>query len=213
MSWKERMFALPWWKSIGETLAITTFMVVYIWVMRNPLFPVRVVPVTMPDLWTPLLPWTAWIYFSLWVYICLPTTLMGTKAVLRHYFLGALLMAIVGLGVFVGYPTAAPLWDVDWSQYPGWFSFLKTEELSGNACPSMHVSYTVFACLWSATLLRVVKAASWVHVVNVLWALAILVSTMTTRQHVFIDVAFGTLLGSLIFAINMYCVRRERVAL
>ncbi len=213
MSWKQRLVAHFWLKAIGETMAITLFMVVYFYVMRNPLFPVRVMPLMTPDHWAPLLPWTTWVYFSLWIYICIPTVFMGARQVLWNYFLGALLMAIIGLGVFVGYPTMAPPFDIDWDQYPAWLSFMKGEEMAGNACPSMHVSYTVLAALWTTWMLRVVKGPGWLHALNIVWGLAIVVSTMTTKQHVFIDVALGVLLGVMVFAINMYCVRRARVAL
>ncbi|WP_309384966.1 phosphatase PAP2 family protein [Cerasicoccus frondis] len=213
MSWKERLPTHQWLKLVGHTVAISSFMFVYLYVMQHPIFPVKIMPAMPPDDWTPLLPWTTWVYFSLWIYICMPSVLMASRAALWNYFLGALLMAVIGLGIFVGYPTASPTWDVDWSQYPAWIAFLKGESMSGNACPSMHVSYTVLAMLWSCAMLRTVKAQAWLHAVNFLWGLAIILSTMTTKQHVFIDVVIGALLGVMIFAVNMYCVRRTGVTL
>ena len=210
---RQRLKALPWLKALGHTLAISGFFLAYCQVMTHPLFPVTAMPLLLPDRWMPLWPWTVWVYFSLWVYISLPATLIGSRRVLWHLFLGALLMAVLGFLVFVFYPTTVPEWGVDWERYPEWLSFLKSPELSGNACPSMHVSYAVFAGLWLAALQRRLGVGAFWRWGGGLWGLAIVLSTQSTKQHVFIDLVFGTLLGLVVFYLNRCWMRRAGVSL
>lgn len=202
-----------WLKMVGHCLAIPGFLAVYLLVGANPMFPVTLMPALALDEWTPLWPWTVWIYFSLWVYICLPAMFMGEKRELWLYFLGALLMAVVGLTIFLYWPTATAYQLQDWSGYPATLTFMKDEDYSRNACPSLHVAYAVWTALWLRLLLRRAGAGSGWQIGNVLWAVLIILSTLTTKQHVVIDLAAGATLGGLIFAINRYWVRRaERLA-
>ncbi len=207
----KRYKALPWTKALGHTVVISTFFVAYFYVMAHPVFPVRQMPVLAPDRWIPLLPWTVWIYFSLWFYICLPSVLIASRRTLWHLFLGALLMAVLGFTVFILYPTQVPEWGVDWDAYPSFFSFLKSPDLSGNACPSMHVSYSVFGGLWLWALQRHLNVRRRWQWAGGLWGLAIVLSTISTRQHVFIDLVFGVLLGITVFYLNLGWMRRLKV--
>lgn len=198
-----------WIKLVGHSLAIPAFLAVYLLVGANPMFPVTVMPTLAIDRWAPLLPWSVWIYFSLWVYICLPAIFMPSKRELWLYFLGALLMAVVGLTIFVFWPTATPHHLKDWTGYPATLTFMKAEELSRNACPSLHVSYAVWTALWLHHLLRRAGAGKRWLIGNIVWAVVIIISTMTTKQHVIIDLFAGSLFGGLIFTINRYWVRRD----
>lgn len=199
-----------WVKGIGSTAAIGLFFVAYFFVLRNPIVPVRMVPVMDLDKWVPVLPWSVWVYFSLWVYICLPEALMRDLSVLGHYLLGAALLAGLGLLVFIVWPTAVPPWELDWSAYPA-IAFLKETDATGNACPSLHVAFAVFSGLWLGTLLRRVEARAAWHCGNGCWCLAIVGSTLTTKQHLFWDVVSGALLGALVFVGNRWWLRRGAV--
>jgi membrane-associated phospholipid phosphatase len=81
--------------------------------------------------------------------------------------------------------------------------FLKNVDAAGNACPSLHAAFAVFACLWFERVLQEMKRPHWVHVANVIWALAILYSTIATRQHVAIDTLAGSLLGWMVGRVNL----------
>lgn len=197
-----------WIKAIGHTVAITVFFMAYFHVAENPMFEVTTMPSLPLDDWTPLIASSVWIYFSLWVYICLPASLMTTGVLLWQYFLGSLVLAVAGLWIFLLWPTQTPDWPVDWSQQPAAIRFLKNEDLSRNACPSLHVAYALFAGCWLDMMLRRVRAGRGWRWGNVFWALAIIISTLTTKQHVVIDLVFGALLGGLIFAVNRNWVRR-----
>lgn len=206
-SWSQRIFALIWYKAIGSTVVISGFFVAYFYVMNHPVFPVRVMPALWIDHWTPVIPLSAWVYFSLWVYICLPSSLMGTVSELAYYLRGTILLGCLGLLVFYLYPTAVPVWEIDWTQYPT-LLFLKESDASGNACPSLHVAFSVFSGLWFSRMLAYLSAPKVWHVVNLLWCCLIIVSTMTTKQHVFIDVFCGMIVGWAIFPINDWISRK-----
>lgn len=209
---RERILAHLWWKAIGHTCVISAFFVVYFLVVQHPVFPVRTMRLFGWDYWTPVIEWTVWVYFSLWIYICLPGSLILTLSGLRQYLLGALAMATVGLGVFFFYPTAVPVWSIDWSGYP-LLEFLKSADSAGNACPSLHVGYTVFAAFWMTILLRKFGSPPLWHVLNLVWGLGIILSTLTTKQHVWIDVIWGAILGLLICWSNYWWARRRSVVL
>ena len=76
-------------------------------------------------------------------------------------------------------------------------------DAAGNACPSLHVATAVFTALWVGRQLRQIHAATWAHVVNGVWALLIVWSTLATKQHVALDVAAGTLLALLVVPLSM----------
>lgn len=205
-----RIRSSPIEKSLGPTIAITVFFVVYFYILEHPSFSSRLMPVLPIDLWVPVIPWSAWIYFSLWVYICVPQALMVDRQVMLYYLGGAFLLSIIGLSIFFFYPTAVPAWEIDWSRYPA-LEFLKSSDSAGNACPSLHVSFATFSGCWLVWMIRRLRLAPVWGILSILWGLAIVVSTMTTKQHVLIDVIFGLLLGGLAFWVNISFVNKAQL--
>ena len=191
-----------WLKSIGSTVVISLFFVAYFTVLNHPVFTVYVMPFTGIDDWMPVVPFSVWIYFSLWIYICLPSALMCTRALLGAYLVGATILSGIALFIFFYFPTAVPAWPMDWEQYPA-MAFLKSSDASGNACPSLHVGFAVFSACWLQVMLKRLQfGTAWI-VFNWIWCLGIVASTMTTRQHVFLDVVFGSALGYMVAALNI----------
>jgi hypothetical protein len=176
--------------------------------MNHPVFSVRVMPILGPDRWIPVLPWTVWIYFSLWIYICIPFSLMGTRQTLVHYFQGALALSILGFLIFICMLTAVPEWSFEWNSY-SMLAFLKQSDASGNACPSLHVGFAVFAGFWLNRTLKDIHVSKFWNWGNSLWAGAIIISTMTTKQHVFIDVVAGSLLSLGVCASQQWWLRKQ----
>jgi membrane-associated phospholipid phosphatase len=103
-------------------------------------------------------------------------------------------LAVAGLTVFVAWPSAVPPLAVDWSRFAG-FGELKELDATGNACPSLHVAFAVFAALAADFLLGRRGAAKRWRIANALWALGIVYSTMATKQHVALDAIAGTGFG------------------
>ena len=174
----------------------------YFWVLRHPFFPITVMPLTALDKAIGFQPWTMPLYLSLWVYVSLGPALLRTGRELASYGMATLALGLVGLGIFIVWPTAVPAIDVDWLRYPS-MSFLKQLDLTGNACPSMHVAFSVFTAIWLERLLREMHTGRALRALNWLWCAGILFSTVATLQHVALDVLGGAILGGAVAAIHL----------
>ena len=181
-------------KLIGNTVATVGFFVLYFAVMQRALPHAWILPLTPIDRWIELRVAALPLYASLWLYLALPPAFAKDLRELAVFALNAALMSAIALAVFWFMPTAVPVFPIDDAMHPA-LHFLKTTDAAGNAFPSLHVSFSVFACAFLARQLRDVGAPRWVHAFNVAWAVGIVYSTLAVRQHVVIDVAGGLLLG------------------
>lgn len=197
-----RIMSHFWLKALVTPAFMTVFFVVYFAVLRNPGAAPVEIPFTALDRWIGFHPLALVPYASLWVYVILPTALMIKFRELAGYTIGAALLSAAGLTIFYVWPTITPPADIDWSAHPS-MQFLKTMDASGNACPSLHVAFSVFTAAWLARMLRRIRASLTAHIVNIAWAVAILYSTLATRQHVAIDLFCGTALGGLAAYLNL----------
>jgi membrane-associated phospholipid phosphatase len=178
----------------GTTVGMTVFFVAYFAVLNHPQFPTTVMPRIAADRLVPFRPEALPLYVSLWLYVSLAPSLLATRRDLVSYGVAAGVLSVVGLGIFLFWPTAVPAPDVDWSRHPS-FAFLKAVDATGNACPSLHVAFAVFTAVWFERLLREMGAGLGGRALNWLWCVAILYSTMAIRQHVALDVLAGAALG------------------
>ena len=183
-------------KSIGTMLFISLFFGAYFYLLKTPAYPTTVMPITLLDRLIGFQPLTLPIYLSLWVYVSLPPALLATRRELYGYGLAMAGTCLAGLIVFYFWPTAVPAADIDWAQYPD-VEFLKSMDASGNACPSLHVATAIFSGIWLNHLLRRFGAPLWILICNWTWCIAIVYSTLATRQHVAVDVLAGLVLGVL----------------
>jgi membrane-associated phospholipid phosphatase len=183
-------------KLVGNTVATLGFFPLYFWIAKNA-GQAWVLPLTAFDRAIAFLPALLPVYLSLWGYIALPVLLAKDMRELSRFSLGCAAMTLLALLVFWFMPTAIPNFTV--ATTPGTsLQFLKMVDSAGNAFPSLHVSFSVFACLLPARQLREVGAPAWLRVVNVAWAAGIVYSTMAVRQHVLVDVLGGLALGVLL---------------
>ena len=190
-----RRWATLWWlKFIGNTAATVGFFVLYFGVMQQRLPHAWVLPLTPLDRWLELRVAALPLYASLWLYLALPPAFAKDLRELAGFAFNAALMSGIALTVFWFWPTAVPIFPIDGETHPA-LRFLKTTDAVGNAFPSLHVSFSVYACWFLARQLREVGAPTWARVLNLVWAAGIVYSTMAVRQHVLIDVAGGLLLG------------------
>ncbi len=195
--WGARLLAFWPAKLIGLTLGMTGFFVIYFWILRHPVDTPRVMPLTVVDRWIGFSPLALPFYLSLWIYVSLAPSLLDDRRELITYGGSALFLALSGLVIFYYWPSTVPAMDVDWSRYPA-FAFLKTVDASGNACPSLHAAFAVFTAVWLHRTAREMRLGGQVRGFNLLWALAILYSTLATRQHVAIDALAGAVLGGVV---------------
>jgi hypothetical protein len=187
-------------KTLGITGFMWLFFLAYFHLLRHPVQPVIVMPLTAVDHWVAFEPTALYAYVSLWIYVGIPAGLTRSLHQLLIYGLWVGALCLCGLAFFYFVPTAVPAMalPVDVAQHPG-FALLQGVDAAGNACPSLHVASAVFSALWIARLLRNMAAPGWAHWLNVAWALLIVWSTLATKQHVALDVAAGALLA-LLFA-------------
>lgn len=195
--WREllrRFLAFAWLKAVGTTLFMTSFFWLYFYLLNNPIYPVQVMPLTWVDRWLAFVPAALPLYLSLWVYVSLPTALLKTLPDLLWHGVWVGGVCLIGVLFFLLWPTAVPAADTDWGGAAS-IPLLQGIDAAGNACPSLHVATAVYSALWLAAILREAAAPVLLQRFNWLWCIGIVYSTLAIRQHVFIDVASGALLG------------------
>ena len=202
-----RHFAL---KLVGTTVFTWIFFIGYFHVLRNPVYPVTVMPLTALDHLVPFQPHTLGIYLSLWFYVGIAPGLQLTLSELIAYALWVGALCLTGLGLFYFWPTEIPLLMPHTADFAG-FDLLRGVDAAGNACPSMHVAVAMFTAIWVDTLLRLEHTPAWPRLLNAAWFLAIAYSTLAIKQHVVLDVLAGALLGAA-FAVPALRWRPGRVA-
>ena len=193
-------------KFLGLTCGMTAFFAAYFQVLRHPLHPPVIMPLTTIDRWIPFQPAALPLYLSLWPYILLAPGLMLARRELVTYTITAVGLGVTGLGIFFLWPTAVPPPGVTWADN-SLFAFLKATDASGNACPSLHVAFAIFTAGELGRLLRQMSAGRPALVLNWLWCAGILYSTIATRQHVALDVLAGTEIGLLVAGVHQRWLR------
>lgn len=189
-----RMRKLLWLKVLGTTAVTSAFFIGYFYVLRNPVFPVVVMPETALDRWIGFQPEALFIYLSLWFYIGVGPGLQRGFWELVVYGLWLMAMSLTGLLLFYLWPTAVPPLGFDASGYPG-FALLQGVDAAGNACPSLHVATAMFTAIRIEQVLRDAIAPRWLRAGNALWFIAIAWSTLAVKQHVALDALAGAALG------------------
>ncbi|MET3495853.1 phosphatase PAP2 family protein [Variovorax boronicumulans] len=181
-------------KAVGTTVFTWIFFIAYFHLLRNPAFPVTVMPLTALDHLIPFQPYALGAYLSLWLYVGVAPGLQLTFRELVVYGLWIGGLCITGLGLFYVWPSQIPPLAIDVSGYPG-FAMLQGVDAAGNACPSMHVAVSIFTAIRIEHLLRQAGTPVVLRVLNWIWFAAIAYSTLAVKQHVVLDVVAGALLG------------------
>jgi len=140
---KRRASSLWILKMLATMGGIAIFFYAYFWVMRHPLSAMTVMPVTWIDDLVPFFPQSFLLYVTLWVYVALAPALAKDGWELASWGAVSLAMAVVGLGIFMVLPTKIPNTSVDWLRHPP-LAFLKTVDVAGNACPSLHAAFIAY---------------------------------------------------------------------
>lgn len=150
---------------------------------------------TFIDKAVPLVPWTAWIYASYPLLFLLVYATEKNKGKLSRYLYAALAVNLISELIFILWPTA-----IDRTLFPipgqngdvsvGLMHLIRKFDNAGNCFPSLHVSTSLLSAfaLWRHGSKRFYFA--------LIWAIAIAVSTMTTKQHFFVDVISGSCLAA-----------------
>jgi len=193
-------------KAIGTMVFLALFFWAYFFVQRNPLSQPAEMPLTAVDQWIAFTPLAFPVYVSLWFYVSLPATFLHSLPSLWTFLFWVAALCLFCLGIFWVFPSVVPQSGIDWSQYPEMAS-IKAMDQGGNACPSLHVASAVFSWLWLHRLFKAMSAPPLLAWISAIHCLAILWSTMATRQHVFLDVLAGALVGMAFALISLRHVR------
>ncbi|MGH8372901.1 MAG: phosphatase PAP2 family protein [Gammaproteobacteria bacterium] len=196
-------------KMLGTTTSVTGFMCVYFLLLRHPVYPVTMMPLTTLDRLIGFQPWSLIPYATLWLYISLVPALLDLRRELVPYLSAVTLLSLIGFAIFFFWPTAIPKPGIDWTQHPS-IEFLKTIDTSGNACPSLHVAFAVLTALWLHRLLRQIGAPLLPRVLNICWCIVIAWSTLATKQHVALDLETGAILGLAVAMLHLHLLPRFR---
>jgi membrane-associated phospholipid phosphatase len=141
---------------------------------------------------TPFLAWTVWIYNSQFFFLAISIYLMREPLNLSRTLYAMALVSLFSFVTFTVFPTTLPR---DYATGTGItakaFQSLYAIDSSSNCFPSLHV-----ALAWLAAL-GVWQERRSLGMVICLWAVLITISTMTTKQHYFIDVIAGLFLAAL----------------
>ena len=196
----QRMRFLFWLKFLGVSGFMWLFFIAYFHLLRHPVQPVTVMPLTALDRWIVFEPAAMAAYVSLWLYVGIPAGLTATLRQLVVYGLWIAALCIAGLAVFYVFPTAIPppQLPADVTRHPG-FALLQGVDAAGNACPSLHVATAVFSAIWIERQLRDVGMPWLLRSINWAWVLLIVYSTLAIKQHVVLDAVAGVALA-LLFA-------------
>ncbi|MES2504722.1 MAG: phosphatase PAP2 family protein [Myxococcota bacterium] len=141
---------------------------------------------TFIDKSVPLVTWTVWIYAM--EYFMLPLAFLALRsAELLRGMMVALVTAVVSSGlIFIIYPTVMnrPKITGDGISEQG-FRLLHTIDTPRNCFPSLHVSIMVLIAIYLSRESRLGGVIAW------LMALVVIISTLTTKQHYFVDILGG----------------------
>ena len=193
-------------KALGIPLLIGVFFLAYFYLLKNPAYPITVMPLIGLDRLISFQPLALPLYLSIWVYVSLPPALLTTRRELSTYALTMAATCLAGLVIFYFWPTAVPVANIDWLQSPS-VNLLKDLDASGNACPSLHVAFAVFTAFWFEHLLREMGFGRAARMLNWLWALGIVYSTVAIRQHVALDALAGIALGAAVASVHLRLLR------
>ena len=166
------------------------------------LFPLTTVPRLAIDRQIPFNDNTIWIYLSMYLLVPLAAFMSNQRYQLRQCVLGSSMIGFVSALAFLFFPTTVPRPPVNIIDQSNWcYRLIVQIDQPVNACPSLHASLCVFAAMLCHSMLAEAPYRWLWRGVLWLWTFAILYSTLSTRQHVFIDIAAGAALAPVAFSL------------
>ena len=140
----------------------------------------------------PFVEWTVWVYYSYFVFLFVPFAVCRDDARAGRVFCAVTLNSLIAAAVFLAWPTTGMAQQPTSGGVTGllWSALLIVDR-PANFLPSLHVANT---CACALALGR--QSGAW-RLAAPVWAALIAVSTLTTKQHFFIDIPTGASLGIL----------------
>jgi len=156
----------------------------------------------------PFIPATIWIYLTEYFLFISVYLTCKDMANLNKYLYSMLALQIVSVIIFILWPTIYPRVDfplpaASQSLTIQVFSYFRSIDQPTNCLPSLHIS----SCYLSAFVFREEqKSKFWFFF---LWATAIGISTLTTKQHYIIDVVAGLFMAYIFYWLFHRAIRYE----
>jgi membrane-associated phospholipid phosphatase len=144
------------------------------------------------DLAVPFLDWTIWMYFSYGLFLLLPFAVCRDDGRAARAFYAIMVNSVIAALIFLLWPTSISVQHPAAGGMTGLlWSVLLAVDRPTNCFPSLHVAN---ACVCAAMFRG--EQSVWRFVAPV-WALLIAGSTLTTKQHIVIDLVGGAALAGL----------------
>ncbi len=126
----------------------------------------------------PFMAWTMVVYLSQFLFLFLALWLQTGSRRLTRAFIAIAIATVLSCAIFVCWPTTLPRPPVRNAAFDALWLF----DVPTNCFPSLHTALAAIAAFFWP------RRGRWLAA---LWAAAIIASTLTTKQHVAIDVAGG----------------------
>ncbi|MCS5710322.1 phosphatase PAP2 family protein [Candidatus Berkiella aquae] len=173
-------------------LGCSFFALIYSGIGGHPIREVMQAPMIGLDTQIPWLPWTVIIYLSQYVFLLLAVLYSPNQRIATQTYYGYLLATLLAGCIFILYPTQLPrvfLPQQDTHLVIYYlYQFLYFSDTPYNCFPSLHTTLALFA------LISLKQRNAFWQIVAPLWGFAIILSTLTTKQHCLLDVLAGMLL-------------------
>lgn len=173
------------------------FLAGYVAVQRLTPFESTPVPATPVDRLLAFDALWVWPYVSLYAFLPLGPAMSVRRRQLARYTIGLSVMAVVSFIVFYFVPTTAPRLHLSADPPSNWaYDLVILLDMDRNACPSLHAGLVAYSMLFAWRVLRDRPAAhrrltTLVVTVGLAWSVVILLGTLGTKQHRFIDLVGG----------------------
>ena len=164
----------------------------YIYLQHRQFFPVTTLAPTVLDRLIPFWPGTVWLYLSISLLMPIGPFLMKDRDRLFRYAAGIIVIATIASVIFFLWPTAIPRPAVHNSTAYQW---LVAIDQPYHAIPSLHAAFAVYSALCGLMVIREWDARKLWPMALWSWAALILLATLTTKQHMVVDLIAGSALG------------------
>lgn len=152
--------------------------------------PLQLAP-TAIDRAVPFLEWTIWIYVSYFALLFVPFVVCRDEARVVHLFYALALNSVLAGALFLVWPTQLAVQQPSGGGLTGLlWQALQAVDRPVNCVPSLHVAN---ASVCAFALQR--EGTGWRYGAP-LWFALIVLSTLTTKQHFFVDISAGVLLAA-----------------
>lgn len=188
----EKELTISWNTKLKYSLPLCAwFAISYIIPNRFQFIEPKVLPMLLIDNAVPIIPWTIFIYLSEWFIYLLALLFIFDKLTFRRLLLSFMLTFLISMVVFFLFPTTLverPSVDGVGIVYL-LFKLLYFVDNPVNCFPSQHVAIVSIPPIIFWKYNKKLSLLFWI------WAILVSISTLTIKQHYFVDIIGGMILA------------------